>query len=56
MNIFDPSLISVTGEGISRGIKGEDARFLVNAKDVGGNITVKIDGKKKKMSRVCLPL
>ena len=44
VNIFDPSLVSVTGEGISRGIKGEDTQFQVSAKDVGGNITVKIDG------------
>ena len=45
MSILDPSQISVTGEGIVRGIKGEDTKFEVNATDVGGNITVKIDGK-----------
>ena len=44
VNVFDPSLVSVTGDGIVRAIKGEDTRFQVNAKDIGGNITVKIDG------------
>ena len=50
MSILDPSLISVTGEGIARGIKGDDATFNVNATDIGGNITVSIDGKKVSLS------
>lgn len=41
----DPSQISVTGEGIQRGTKGEDATFSVNAGGVGGNIKVEVEGR-----------
>ena len=34
----------MTGEGISRGTKGEETTFTVNASGVGGNIKVEILG------------
>lgn len=42
VNITDPRQISVTGEGVSRGTRGEDTSFKVNASGVGGNIKVEI--------------
>lgn len=44
MSIQDPSQISVTGEGIARGTKGEETSFTVNAVGIGGNIKVEISG------------
>jgi len=44
VRIEDPGQISVTGEGIVRGTKGEDTMFSVNAGGVGGNIKVEIEG------------
>ena len=43
VTIQDPSQITVTGEGIARGVRGEDATFTVNASGVGGNINVEIE-------------
>lgn len=43
VSVHDPGLVSVSGDGIVRGTKGEEAIFTVNASDIGGNITVNID-------------
>ncbi|XP_045200406.2 filamin-B-like isoform X2 [Mercenaria mercenaria] len=45
VTIQDPSQISVTGEGVARGTKGEETSFTVNASGVGGNIKVEISAK-----------
>ncbi|KAL4219915.1 hypothetical protein ACF0H5_020327 [Mactra antiquata] len=45
VSIQDPSHITVSGEGITRGTKGEDSTFTVNASGVGGNIKVDVSLK-----------
>lgn len=42
VTINDPSQITVTGEGITRGTKGEETTFTVSAAGIGGNIKVEI--------------
>lgn len=44
VSVQDPGQISVTGEGLIRGTKGEDSVFSVNSGAVGGNIKVDIEG------------
>ena len=42
---MDPGRIEVSGEGVTRGTKGEAAMFIVDTKGLSGNIDVAIDGK-----------
>ncbi|XP_052216594.1 filamin-A-like isoform X3 [Dreissena polymorpha] len=42
VSVQDPSQVSVTGEGILHGTKGEDSSFKVNASGVGGNVKVDV--------------
>ncbi|XP_060074083.1 filamin-A-like [Ylistrum balloti] len=40
VDVVDPGQITVTGEGIVRGLCGKESRFIVNTGDLGGNIVV----------------
>jgi len=44
VKIEAPDQIAVSGDGVRRAMRGEDATFTVSAAGVGGNIAVDIAG------------
>lgn len=52
VNVVDPGQITVTGEGISRGLCGKESRFIVNTGDLGGNIVVNITAGDKEIPTI----
>lgn len=43
--MVDPGQIVVTGEGLTRGLRGKECTFQVNIGDLGGNISVTVESK-----------
>ncbi|XP_062580675.1 filamin-A-like [Saccostrea cucullata] len=49
IDILDPGQILVTGEGLTRGMKGKECMFQVNTGDLGGNIHVVVENEGKEV-------
>ncbi|XP_067668452.1 filamin-A-like isoform X2 [Haliotis asinina] len=45
MEVFDPNSITVMGDGLSGGVKAEEAHFIVDSRGTGVDITVHIESK-----------
>lgn len=43
--MVDPGQIVVTGEGLTRGLRGKECTFQVNIGDLGGNISVTVESR-----------
>ncbi|XP_022287770.2 filamin-A-like [Crassostrea virginica] len=49
IDVLDPGQILVTGEGLTRGLKGKECQFQVNLGDLEGNIHVVVENEGKEV-------
>lgn len=49
IDVVDPGQIVVTGEGLTRGLRGKECTFQVNIGDLGGNISVTVENEGKEV-------